>query len=157
MNLNHYSLSKSKGLDSALYLYILFSVKKGDFNKRKREQGHCGTSRFLCSRSSKQDPHASAIIRLGWNRGIRLTRADGGEDRSDSIIWVSIACIAVALGQAAFLARRATSRIGAGVRLQFMQLLGQFSQHTGAEVGATLGHGSIQAVRERDKRAETGS
>jgi hypothetical protein len=38
-----------------------------------------------------------------------------------------------------------------------MQLLGQFAQHTGAEVGATLGHGSIQAVRERDKHAETGS
>lgn len=140
-----------------LCTYIFYSLsKKGYFNKRKREQGHCGTSRFLCSRSSKQDPHASAIIRLGWNRG-RLTWADGGEYRSDSIIWVSIACIAVALGQAAFLARRATSRIGAGVRLQFMQLLGQFSQHTGAEVGATLGHGSIQAVRERDKRAETGS
>lgn len=35
-----------------------------------------------------------------------------------------------------------------------MNVLGEFAEHTRAQAGAALRHGSVQAVGDRDKRAE---
>lgn len=60
------------------------------------------------------------------------------EGRSDAK-RLAVAGIAVALGRTALLAGRSCSHVRAGERLQLVQLLGQFAQHAGAQVGATLG------------------
>lgn len=63
----------------------------------------------------------------------------GKEGRSDAAKRLAVACIAVALGRTALPAGRPCSHVRAGERLQLVQLLGQFAQHAGAQVGATLG------------------
>lgn len=61
------------------------------------------------------------------------------EERLDAVKRLAVACIAVALGRAALLAGRSCSHVRAGECLQLVQLLRQFAQHAGAQVGAALG------------------
>lgn len=57
----------------------------------------------------------------------------------DAFKRLAVACIAVALRRTALLAGRSCSHVRARESLQLVQLLRQFTQHTGAEVGAALG------------------
>lgn len=61
------------------------------------------------------------------------------EEGLDAVKRLAVACIAVALRRTALLAGRSCSHVRARERLQLVQLLRQFAQHTGAEVGAALG------------------
>lgn len=65
--------------------------------------------------------------------------------RLDTVERLSVSSQHITLFQAALLARCTRSNIGAWIRLQFVQLLGQFPQHTGAEIGAALGQESALA------------
>lgn len=64
---------------------------------------------------------------------------DTDEERLDAVKCLAVACIAVALRRTALLAGRSCSHVRARERLQLVQLLRQFAQHTGAEIGAALG------------------
>lgn len=75
--------------------------------------------------------------------------------RLDTVERLSVSSQHITLFQAALLARCTRSNIGAWIRLQFVQLLGQFPQHASAEAGAALGHGSTQAVRKKTTCRET--
>lgn len=72
----------------------------------------------------------------------------GGQEELDAVKCLSISCIAVNLRRTALLPRRSCSDVCARKCLQLVQLLRQFSQHTGAEVGAALGQRPFHAVRE---------
>lgn len=61
------------------------------------------------------------------------------EEGLDAVKRLAVACIAVAVRHTALLAGRSRSHIRARECLQLVQLLRQFAQHTGAEVGAALG------------------
>lgn len=87
---------------------------------------------------------------LGWEKeehgreeggkGKRKGRGgDTDEDGLDAVKCLAVACIAVALRHTALLAGRSCSHVRARERLQLVQLLRQFAQHTGAEIGAALG------------------
>lgn len=73
---------------------------------------------------------------------------------SVSIVWAAV--VFVLLRCTSLPARCPCSHVGAGIGLQFVNILGEFAQHTSAQACATLWHGSIQAVRDGDKHAETG-
>lgn len=81
----------------------------------------------------------------GYVRG-RGSRRGGRSGALDAVKRLAVACIAVALGRAALLAGRPGSHVGAGERLQLVQLLRQFAQHAGAEVGAALGERPVHAA-----------
>lgn len=61
------------------------------------------------------------------------------QEQLDAVKRLAVVCIAVALRRTALLAGRSCSHVRARERLQLVQLLRQFAQHTGAEVGAALG------------------
>lgn len=70
---------------------------------------------------------------------VREGLRDDAEERLDAVKRLAVACIAVALRRTALLAGCSCSHVRARERLQLVQLLRQFAQHTGAEVGAALG------------------
>ena len=83
---------------------------------------------------------------------------DAVKDRSlDAVKRLAVACIAVALGRTALLSGRSCPHVRARERLQLVQLLRQFAQHTGAEVGAPLGEVPVHAVGEGKHMQRTGS
>lgn len=94
---------------------------------------------FQVNQASKL-PHALAY--RGQARGCSRCRLDTIDCLSVSSKRIIVFC-------AALLARCTRSYVGARIRLQLVQLLGQFPQHAGAEAGAALGHGSAQAVRKQ--------
>lgn len=75
--------------------------------------------------------------------------------RLDTTERLSVSSQPITPFQAALLARCTRSYIGAWIRLQLVQLLGQFPQHARTEAGAALGHGSTQAVRKQTTCRET--
>lgn len=70
------------------------------------------------------------------------------EEGLDAVKRLAVVCIAVALRRTALLAGRSCSHVRTRERLQLVQLLRQFAQHTGAEVGAALGKRPVHAVGE---------
>lgn len=81
----------------------------------------------------------------------RRGRRGGRSDALDAVKRLAVACIAVTLGGAALLAGRPGSHVGARERLQLVQLLRQFAQHAGAEVGAALGERPVHAAGARGR------
>lgn len=79
-----------------------------------------------------------------WQRKRRCGKSKSGFNGwggrgLDAFKRLAVACIAVALRRTALLAGRSCSHVRARESLQLVQLLRQFTQHTGAEVGAALG------------------
>lgn len=70
---------------------------------------------------------------------VKVGRLRDDKERLDAVKRLAVACIAVALRRTALLAGRSCSHVRARERLQLVQLLRQFAQHAGAEVGAALG------------------
>lgn len=83
------------------------------------------------------------VKRKGRRRGRDAVKVKEGlredEEELDAFKRLAVVCIAVTLRRTALLAGRSCSHVRARERLQLVQLLRQFAQHTGAEVGAALG------------------
>lgn len=89
---------------------------------------------------------------------MREQRSDGQADgRSDGTVSiVRAAVVLVLLGEASLPAGRPCSHVGARIGLEFVNVLGKFAQHAGAQPGAAPRHRPVHTVRDGDKHAETG-
>lgn len=115
--------------------FFLFSLPRKE-TKRKEGGGREGGERL----DAVKGQILSHINQAGKNQTCSCQSGHKDkEERLDAVKRLAVACIAGALGRAALLAGRPCSHVRAGERLQLVQLLGQFAQHAGAEVGAALG------------------